>query len=334
MNLMNPAHLTNHLPSRNSRRTPRRYRGLAFTTSVMFALGMAVLAPLSARGQATPGPDGTVTANGTASIERNPELLRMQVALSAEGKDAREALTKLKDQEQAAREKLKKLGAAEASIDFGDPQAMAGDRRQQMEQMIRQRTGRARPTTGPAQPGVTISVTLKAEWPLKGRAAEDLLVEAQELQGKVKAANLTSAAAAKPKTPEEEEEAEEAAALQTQNGEANPNEAAYFFVSKISDEDRAKATADAFKKARAEAERLAKASGTELGALRQLTGNAGPDLDRYANMNEYGGQYQRYFYGMMQRMQQGETPDSGEAIGIQPGKVTYRVMVAASFALK
>ena len=322
------------------RRTlPAGTHGLrAGTPALALSLGLALclLAPAPSRGQAAPGPDGTVTANGSAGIERMPNLLRMQVELSADGKDAKEALAHLKAQEQSAREKLTKLGAAEAAVQFGDPQAAAGDRRQQMEMMVRQRLRPRPPRDRPLRPRRRHRLRdPQGGVARQGPGARRPARRAQELQAKVKSANLGGGAAAgKPKTPEEEEEAEEAAALQAQSGEGNPQEPVFVFVSRISEEDRAKATADAFKKAKADAERLAKAAGSELGGLRQLTSTAAADLGdayRYGGMN---GRYQNYVYGMMQSQQQGEEPDAAEAVGLQAGKVKYHVMVMASFSLK
>ena len=71
---------------------------------------------------AAPGaPDGTVTGVGTATIERAPNLLRMQVELMTSGKDIKEVLAKLRAMEADARKKLVALGAAEASITAGTP---------------------------------------------------------------------------------------------------------------------------------------------------------------------------------------------------------------------
>src|SRR4051794_34911370 len=84
----------------------------------------------------------------------------MQIDLSADGKDAKEALANLRQQEKAAREKLAKLGAADASIKLEDPRiATAGpnDQRMQMERMIRARTGVGRPRrTRPPPPSPLI----------------------------------------------------------------------------------------------------------------------------------------------------------------------------------
>src|SRR4051812_2740099 len=65
--------------------------------------------------------EGVITANGSATIERRPDLVRMQLDLSADGKDAKEAVASLRAQEKAAREKLTKIGAAEASVKLDDP---------------------------------------------------------------------------------------------------------------------------------------------------------------------------------------------------------------------
>ena len=66
-----------------------------------------------ARGEAS---EGTITGTGSATIARQPNLLRMQIELNAEGRDIKEALTKLRAGEAAARRKLLDLGANEPSV--------------------------------------------------------------------------------------------------------------------------------------------------------------------------------------------------------------------------
>jgi uncharacterized protein YggE len=115
-------------------------------------------------------------------------------------------------------------------------------------------------------------------------------------------------------------------------GEDEPRrgEPVFLFVCKISDEDRAKALADAFQKARREADRLARAAAAELGALHHLD-----------SQNQGGGDDNPYvsngrFYRQQSRVSQLGDPDeqAREAVGTQPGKVTLRVTVSASFTLK
>ena len=277
---------------------------------------------------------GNVAGTGSVTIEHAPDVLRMQVDISAEGKDIKEAISKLKEAENQARQKLTKLGAAESAITFGDPQAQNGSRRQQMERMIQMRTGRRPKAPKNQAPSVTVSATLKAEWPLKGKTGDELLLESQDLQAKVKAADVSGGAKDANAAGEDQEAAEEAQMSFGPDGQGNPHDPVFLFVSKISDDEREKARAEAFKKAKDDATRLAKAAGATLGALRFLSSNAGPNIgDRYnETYNELPPQYQRVFYGLMNRGQgQGEEP--AEAVGVQPGKVAYRVMVSASFAL-
>ena len=98
--------------------------------------------------------------------------------------------------------------------------------------------------------------------------------------------------------------------------------------------ERATALADAFKKAKVQAVEIAEAAGTTLGSLRQLTSVAqqgGGDSD------SSGAEWQAYY--RMMGAGRGAVPASesetdSEAQGTQPGEVTYRVTVTASFDVK
>ena len=323
--------------------TLRQFKPAAAVAAVV--AGCLVYGPFNAapaRAQAMQqggGGGGAVTGSGTVTLTRQPNVLRMTLEVTGEGKDVKEALAKLKAQEKAVREKLAGLGAAEGSVKFEDARinAAAAARQAQMEQMIRMRTGRGGkpPTTGPAQPPVNVAATLTVDWPLKAQSAVDLLVEAHDLQAKVRAAKLVEPAAAAGGTPEELEEAEERLGLVMNENGANPGEPTFLYVSKLSDDERAKATAEAFKKAKEEAARVAKAAGADLGSLRQLTSEAGAAMDTnpYGGGFDYSSPYGRAMFGAMQRQAAG-AGDAAEAVGAQPGKVSYRVTVSASFALK
>lgn len=322
----------------------RRWAGFCLAAVLAaWAAGPVVRGQLAGAG----GPDGTVTGVGSAAVERRPELVRMQVDISADGKDAKEALANLKAAEKGVREKLAKLGADEKAVKVEDAHVSnptTNDRRARMEAMIRARSGGGgkKPTTAPAQPPVHVTATVKAEWPVKAQSADDLIAEGHELQAKVKAANLVAAPAKEGLTPEQEEEAEERAGMAAagMDGEGNPGEPVFVYVIKVTDAERAKATADAFKRAKEEADRLAKAAGAELGALRQLASQAGPEADASSFGGfDYSSPYGRAVYGLYQRQQQqqaggGDGSGAAEAIGLMPGKVTYRVAVTAAFAIK
>jgi uncharacterized protein YggE len=285
-----------------------------------------------------PVPDA-VTGNGAATIKKAPNLMRMQIQISAEGKSLKEALSKLSQRKEAVRKKLAGMGAADQAITFEDVNTVAADPQQAMERMMRQRMGMRGggggggrgPSTGPAGAGaaasVKVVVTLKAEWPLAAKAPEEILVASQDLQDKVKAADL---AEMKTASLEEQERLEEQAGNDfNQEGGPAPGEPVFFFVAKISDDERTKAMAEAFAKAKAQAQELAKAAGAELGGLKQLTGSAAADVDpnqyRYMQYAQYAGAYN---YG------QGNNADTNEAVGMQAGSVTMRVAVSASFGIK
>ena len=303
--------------------------------AIRWAIGCVMLAAAVGASAQFPIPDA-ITGNGMATIKKTPNLMRMQVQLSADGKNLKEALSKLSQRKEAAKKKLAATGVADGAVTFEDVNTVAADPQQAMERMMRQRMGARgggpRPATGAAagagNASVKVIVTLKAEWPLAGKSPEDILVASQELQDKVKAADLADMKTA---SLEEQERLEEAAGneFNPQGGPA-PGEPVFFFVAKISDEERARATSEAFAKAKAQAQELAKAAGAGLGGLKQLTGSAAPDVDpnqyRYMQYAQYGGGM--YNYGGQ------ASADSNEAVGMQAGSVTMRIAVSASFGIK
>jgi len=281
-------------------------------------------AALSASAQ-TPS-DSAITGIGVGTLKRPPDVLRVQVQLSAEGKTLKEALAKLAAHREACKKKLAGLGAKEDSITFEDAKIDTPDpRMEQQAMMMRQRGGR-RPTTSPAAGAAParVAVMVKAEWPIAAGAPEELLITGQELQNKIKAADIADTKTA---SLEEQERLEEMAGGNDPSEQGPPpGQPSFLYVAKVSDEQRAQVMADAFKKAKASAAELAKAAGAELGALKQLQTQPAPDAEQYQMM-----QYARYNPFMYQ---QAANPDPGEAVAMQPGPVTVRMSVSASFAIK
>ena len=231
------------------------------------------------------------------------------------------------------------LGASKETIEFGEPgissEKTAGQL--QMEVMLKQRMKAQgkKPAVKAAQPPVVVGATVKADLPLKAATAEELLLVTHQLQEKIKAADLSGIKELAKLSPQDEELAEELEAAG--GGYVDPNEVKrgepfFLFVCKVSDEEHDKAVAEAFRKARLEASRLARAAGADLGALSQLSHQSqGTDFND-------GSDAVRRYYAMQQqgRMAQLPTADenSGEAVGLQPGKVSLRIAVSAQFFLK
>jgi len=159
----------------------------------------------------------------------------------------------------------------EKSIDFG-PTKMGEpvDARTQYAQYVRDMQASmgvpSGATKAPTKPLiVTVSCTLKAEWPLTAGSDDELFIAGYALQEKIKSAGIGKKDLKK-LTPEELEAAEEAHGTKSGAGEPRLQ-----YVCKISHADRDAAQAEAFQKARQDAADLAKAAGTELAALRHLS---------------------------------------------------------------
>ncbi len=205
-----------------------------------------------------------IYGTGVAVIEREPNVLRLQQVVTADGKDVKEALAKLKGATEAATQKLTKMGAADGSVHISAPQPMDATNNVQMQRMMMMRAnlGGRRPQAGKAPaPVVTLSSTVKAEWHLTAANLEALLVESQELQAKVKEADLGGDKAQK-LTPEQEEA--QAEAQQMGDNQPNPRDPQFIFVHQLTKDDLTKARAEAYKKAHDEAESVAHAAGLEL----------------------------------------------------------------------
>ena len=115
--------------------------------------------------------------------------------------------------------------------------------------------------------------------------------------------------------------------------QAQPGTATFTLVSKIAPQDHSQALADAFLKAKARAQEIAKAAGAELGSLRQIGLQVLSGSD-----SENGENPMQAYYRMMQVAGAGAKPSDPdyplEAQGTQPGEVAYRVIMSASFDLK
>jgi uncharacterized protein YggE len=314
------------------------------TRSGMAAVGLLVaMVSDTSWGQpaATDG-QGAVSGMGTGEVQRLPEVMRMRIVITTKGKDLNEALAGLKDRVAAAKTQVAALGADKATVTSDEPQLAveSNDRRRQMEMMMAQRMrGGRRPTAKKEEvkPPVSVSTTLTAQWPLKATAGEQLLIAAAALQEKIKAADLAGTKEQSKLSAEEQELSDELAAEQMAmfNEEGpKPGEPMFMFVAPISAAEREKLLADGFKKAKERAARLAKAAGAELGSLRVLSDHEMDASDEMFANAPYSGS--NATYRMMQMMRGNRTPSEeiSEAVGAQPGKVVYRVMVTASFDLK
>jgi uncharacterized protein YggE len=312
---------------------------LRLASSRLPAALLVALFSATARAQANE-PAARVQGTGTATIKRTPELMRLNVQLSARGKSPAEALAALKDRRDAVKALLPTLGAAADSIRFGDPEVTRGDQQQKMNEMLIQRMGRTKRGASGGE-GTTLPTTattsLTADWKLQATEIESLLAEAFALQEKIRTADVAGAKEAPKLSPEEEELQAEMAQMMGGNQGPDPGEPLFTFVLQVGPEERAKLTAEAFQKAKTDADRLATAAGAKLGKLTSLHGNSqGADMsDAYSS---YGGNPYAYQYVQQQAAllaaAGGAEGTEGEAVGMSPTKVKLTVLVQAEFALE
>jgi uncharacterized protein YggE len=278
----------------------------------------------------------TVSAIGTTELRRQPEVLRVQIELLTRGKSVEEALAKMKERRAAVRTQLTGLGATKESIVFADNNLSSEKTEQQlhMERMGRRggREGKAAKTK--QAPPVVISSVVTAEFPLAGTDADSVLAAIHSFQQKVKAADMGGLKRGEQQTAQEDEVDEEMALAgeAMDPSEVKRGEPMFLFVCKLSEADRAKARAEAYTKAKREAENLARAAGARLGELNTLSGQSTPGAD----LDEVSGMSRAMYYSMRHAFanQEASSIDSGEAASPAPGKITVRISVSATFNLR
>ncbi len=277
---------------------------------------------------------------GEVVLERKPELMRLQVNLLAKGKDLPEAIARLKTRRTKVEKQLETLGAAKGSVKFGDVELdqAQDDQQRQMETMMRQRMAQKRGGKRPAEKEVSVKpvkvmLNMTAEWPLKEAEGAEMLLSSKKLQDAIKAADLGGMKDSEEPTPEEAELAEEMEEMASGFGGREgpkPGEPVFVFVARISAVDREQALAEAFREAKQEAAQLAKAAELELGALRSLRGGGGIEAD---NGDDYRMLYNSPFQAALRHQMSGHDR-TGEAIGVSPGPLKFKVTVTAAFAVK
>jgi uncharacterized protein YggE len=276
-------------------------------------------------------------ATGESAIDRRPEVLRLTMDVFAKGTTVQDALAKLKQRRDSVQKQLEKLGADKAAIKFDDVtiDAAQSDRQQQIEQMMMQRMMQRKGAKKPEKPkaaSVRLKSGLTAEWALKGKSADELLIESKGLEDAIKAAELSGVKDIEEPSPEEAELAEEIGDMSmifSDGNERKPGEPTFIYATKISQEDYNKASSEAYQSARSEALNLSKAAGLELGSLTSLHSQGAPAAD---GTNEYGGYYNRAFAAMIGKGLASQS--SREAVGPTAATLKYKVTVTAVFAIK
>ena len=283
-----------------------------------------------------------ISVSGTTTVQRKAAQLRLYTQLLAKGKTLPEALAKLKERCEAATAQLETLKVDKKSIVFGSPSLsnVQSSRKRQIEAMVMSQMrsrGKKIPKGLQVPQTVTVSATLTAQWPLEAESVEQMLVKAQGIQDKIKAADLAGVKESGTLSPEEEEFAEEANQMANQFGEEQQPQAGqthFVYVATLPKEEREKAMAEAFKKALQQADDIAKAAGVPRGALVGLSGVcSGQGEFGEGNFNGYDpsgeGNLMRRMLAQQAAANSEEKQD--EAMSLDSGMVRFNCFVTAVF---
>lgn len=189
----------------------------------------------------------------------------MRVEIPGEDKEFTGAVAQLKQHKEAAQARLKELGADAGSIRFSPAgiDSAAGGSAAQMQRMVMMRMQKKLDPKQLSPLPKIITTTLTADFPLSATDPEAILLQAHELQEKIKSADLADSDKGDTLSAEESELMEEMEGMIDDYGmpeSSKPGEPAFTYVFQVSEPDGTKALADAYAKARAQAEALAGAA--------------------------------------------------------------------------
>lgn len=221
-------------------------------------------------------PRTTLMAQGTATVRQRPSVLLMTIPLRASEATLELGLAKLKKRCEATAGWLRRLNAVR--VEFGEP--YFADQATPKDPVRAMRAATARAMGKPAKPPSDesrrkLGVTVTATWDIAALSAEQTLVFVDQLRFEA-TPDPDPAETADPAptwtTPEEQMQQLMAQMAGPPEEEVAPQ---ILFVTRLTDEQMERAYAEAVGKARAGAERLARAAGRRLGELGMLNVTAG-----------------------------------------------------------
>ncbi|MEN6407105.1 MAG: SIMPL domain-containing protein [Thermoguttaceae bacterium] len=282
-----------------------------------------------------------ISAVGTATVKRKPTQLRLYMQLLAKGKTLEDALTKLKERCEAAAAQLEALKVDKKSIVFGPPalSATQSNRKRQIEAMVMAQMrarGKKVPKGLQTPQTVTVSATLTAQWALESESFERMLTKAQDIQEKIKAADLAGVKELEATSPEEAEFAEEANQMAPQFGgeqQEQPGEAHFMYVATLSKAERDRAMTEAFRNAQQKADEIAKTAGVARGNLLSVAGACSGQNE--VGRNGFAGYVSFNENNFLQQMLAADRSDKTEpeAMSANPSVLQFNCNVTAIFQI-
>jgi len=280
-----------------------------------------------------------ISGNGVEKIEAMPDTVRATTVIQEKGTVLKDLLTKLRQRSGEIETGLKKLGAVEGSIKAVGPKIrkVTAEQMRQLRMMV-QRFRRKKIEEKAKE--VSVSITVSAEWDLKGEGVDAQILEVADLETKIAEVvtpKVEKSDEAEEDEDDEEEEEDEEELSQYYNrysGEQQmkPGTVMMVYLKRISKEEIEKARKVAFKKAREDAEEIAAVAGFTLGKLTSVRrGYRGAEMDEDEDWSSYPHAYSRY----MRRTRTGAMAKGGpdEAMSPTLKKLSYSVSMSASWEL-
>jgi hypothetical protein len=285
----------------------------------------------------------SVTGIAQSAVQIKPTALRFQLDLREDGDDMDAVLKSLDRSRDAYKKALLASKAAKESIKADGPKLLSP--LQAEGAMVRQRqylgkgqvVQQANPLAQPSKPQgyppgrlkqmprIIVQYRLTAEWPLEGKTASALLVEADRIvrgvHGEIKAAVPQDAPPVAQPNPSEKDSIDP----DDSQDESAINVPHYLFVGKISDKQLRKSRVEAFEKAKSNAVALAELGGCRIGTLLGLS--ASYEFNGEGADNSLGPGFDRFHADV-------DDFDRREASAPDPSNLWVHVHVSASFRLK
>jgi len=277
-----------------------------------------------------------ISGEGVEQIAVMPDTVRATTVIQEKGTALKDLLAALRQRSGEIEAGLKKLGAVEGSIKVVGPKIrkVTAEQMRQLREMM-QRFRRKKIEKKAKE--ITVSMTVSAEWPLKGEGLDAQILEVADLETKI-----TEVVTPKEEESDEDEEDEEDEDEDEEDldeyydrysGEQQmkPGTVVMVYLKRISKEEIEKARKVAFKKAREDAEEIAAVAGFTLGKLTSVNrGYLGAEMDEEEDWSGHAYAYSRY----LRRARTG-TAKGGEAEAMSPTlkQLSYRVSMSASWQL-
>jgi len=239
----------------------------------------------------------TVSATANQEVTLIPEKIRMQVAVKAESREAKNALKLLQQHFERVTKNLNQLNAESTSIELSKPivtlSTLGMDDPEMAKRRVRQQIAMPGRMNRPALPSeseidqlpqiFTAASILVAEWKLENGLTNDAILLTTTLRLAIEENDF------KGKKLRETPEPEEQAILQAIMGtEYYPNvnrqpEVQILYVAKMTEAQEEEALTIAFKKSQAQAAMLAKATGRKLANMRSISSSFNPIAQGYSS---------------------------------------------------